>query len=60
VLADYNSTALDLNNPASFRDLSKPIGALNKQRLESYRFRFREMPRDEVQSSLPYAVQMLT
>jgi len=50
-LADYNSTALDLNNPASFRDLSKPIGALNKQR---------EMPRDEVQSSLPYAVQMLT
>ena len=59
VLADYHSTALDLNNPASFRDLSKPIGALNKQRLESYRFRFREMPRDEVQSSLPYAVQML-
>ncbi|DBA77988.1 hypothetical protein WJX77_012160 [Trebouxia sp. C0004] len=47
VLADYNSTVLDLNNPASFRDLSKPIGALNNQRLESYRFRFREMPRDE-------------
>jgi len=48
ILADYSSAALDLNNPASFRDLSKPIGALNPQRLESYRFRFREMLRDEV------------
>jgi len=26
VLADYTSDALDLNEPASFRDLSKPIG----------------------------------
>lgn len=48
ILADYTSTSLDLESPASFRDLSKPIGALNAQRLESYRFRFREMPRDEV------------
>ena len=48
VLADYTSPVLDLNSPGSFRDLSKPIGALNPQRLESYRFRFKEMPRDEV------------
>lgn len=27
VLADYTSEALDLNDPASFRDLSKPVGA---------------------------------
>lgn len=27
VLADYTSEELDLNNPASFRDLSKPMGA---------------------------------
>lgn len=32
VLADYISSELDLNNPASFRDLSKPMGALNEQR----------------------------
>lgn len=32
VLADYTSSELDLNNPASFRDLSRPMGALNKQR----------------------------
>lgn len=48
VLADYTSPILDLNSPGSFRDLSKPIGALNTQRLESYRFRYEEMPRDEV------------
>lgn len=32
VLADYTSTELDLDNPASFRDLSKPMGALNERR----------------------------
>ena len=52
VLADYTSPTLDLHSPASFRDLSKPIGALNPQRLESFRFRFKEMPRDEVLLSL--------
>lgn len=25
---------IDLTNPETFRDLSKPIGALNKERLE--------------------------
>ena len=51
ILADYTSTALDLDSPGAFRDLSKPIGALNPQRLESYRFRFREMPRDEASAA---------
>eukprot|EP00752_Nemacystus_decipiens_P002115 g2019.t1 len=32
VLADYSSSELDLNNPSSFRDLSRPMGALNEQR----------------------------
>ncbi len=43
VLADYTSRELDLNNPASFRDLGKPVGALNERRrrlfLERYAFR---------------------
>lgn len=30
---------LDLNNPNTFRDLSKPIGALNPKRLESFKAR---------------------
>ena len=29
VISDYLSEKLDLNNPKSFRDLSKPIGAMN-------------------------------
>lgn len=33
VIADYESLFLDLKDPKSFRDLSKPIGALNEERL---------------------------
>lgn len=33
VIQDYTSPVLDLDNPASYRDLSKPMGALNEQRL---------------------------
>lgn len=32
VVADYTSTVLDLHDPASFRDLSKPVGALDEGR----------------------------
>ena len=34
VLSDYSSASLDLSSPAVFRDLSKPIGALNPSRLQ--------------------------
>lgn len=30
---DYDSTELNLNDSATFRDLTKPIGALNQKRL---------------------------
>lgn len=33
ILADYKSENLDLTNPKSFRDLTKPVGALNPDRL---------------------------
>uniref|UniRef100_A0A4W4DVK5 Neutral sphingomyelinase (N-SMase) activation associated factor n=1 Tax=Electrophorus electricus TaxID=8005 RepID=A0A4W4DVK5_ELEEL len=44
VISDYNSLQLDLLNPASFRDLSKPVGALNTERLERLLDRYRDMP----------------
>ncbi|XP_067305081.1 protein FAN [Pseudorasbora parva] len=44
VISDYSSGQLDLLNPASFRDLSKPIGALNTERLERLLERYRDMP----------------
>ncbi|CAH8343338.1 unnamed protein product [Eruca vesicaria subsp. sativa] len=36
ILSDYISEVLDLTNPSSFRDLSKPIGALNPERLKKF------------------------
>lgn len=33
VVSDYLSNTLDLKNPKTFRDLTKPIGALNPERL---------------------------
>lgn len=43
VIADYESAKLDLNNRATFRDLTKPIGALNPDRLEYFRQRYEGM-----------------
>ncbi|PSR76926.1 beige/BEACH domain-containing protein [Coniella lustricola] len=40
VLADYTSEELDLNNPASFRDLSKPMGAQTVARQTDYMLRY--------------------
>jgi factor associated with neutral sphingomyelinase activation len=47
VLKDYESAALDLNNEDSFRDLTKPMGALNEERLEEYKRRYNEIPEGE-------------
>ncbi len=40
VLADYESPILDLTNPASFRDLSKPMGALTQRRAGAFKARY--------------------
>ena len=43
VIADYTSSSLDLNNESTFRDLSKPMGALNPDRLEYFQGRLKGM-----------------
>lgn len=40
VLADYTSEELDLTDPKSFRDLSKPMGCQNPERESEYRDRY--------------------
>jgi hypothetical protein len=40
ILSDYTSTELDLSNPAVYRDLSKPMGALGESRARQFRERF--------------------
>ena len=46
VIADYTSPVLDLHNPATYRDLSKPIGALNPTRLREILDRYRTFDAD--------------
>ena len=40
VLRSMTDNQLDLENPATFRDLSKPVGALNDKRLKEFRDRY--------------------
>ncbi|EGW30840.1 uncharacterized protein SPAPADRAFT_142074 [Spathaspora passalidarum NRRL Y-27907] len=40
VLADYTSETLDLSNPKTFRDLSKPMGAQTPARAHEFQERF--------------------
>ncbi|GAX12243.1 hypothetical protein FisN_1Hh173 [Fistulifera solaris] len=39
VLRDFTSSKLDLTNPSVYRDMTKPVGALNEERLEYFRNR---------------------
>lgn len=43
VISDYESEELDLNDPKCYRDLTKPVGALNPERLEKLKARYEEM-----------------
>ncbi|MCO5558963.1 hypothetical protein L7F22_012554 [Adiantum nelumboides] len=40
ILADYTSELLDLDNSGIYRDLTKPVGALNSTRLEKFLERY--------------------
>jgi len=40
IIADYTSTNLDLTNPKSFRNLSKPIGVVNPKNEVEVRNKF--------------------
>nr|XP_023875242.1 BEACH domain-containing protein C2-like isoform X4 [Quercus suber]XP_023875243.1 BEACH domain-containing protein C2-like isoform X4 [Quercus suber] len=40
ILSDYSSKSLDLADPSSYRDLSKPVGALNPDRLKKFQERY--------------------
>lgn len=44
VLSCFDTPKLDLTNRENFRDLSKPIGALNPTRLATFKKRYYDMP----------------
>ena len=54
VLADWSSKTLDLHNPAVFRDLSKPVGALDPVRLEGFVERYRSLADDDEDGIAPF------
>ncbi|KAK0098497.1 hypothetical protein PV326_007758 [Microctonus aethiopoides] len=43
IVTDYTSTTLDLDDASIYRDLTKPIGALEPSRLERLKERYQEM-----------------
>lgn len=43
IICDYKSKTINLNDPKVFRDLSKPVGALNELRLQRLMERYEEM-----------------
>ncbi|GAA5834941.1 hypothetical protein JCM9279_007151 [Rhodotorula babjevae] len=43
ILADYESQTLDLDDPNSFRDLSKPMGCQNEERKREFMSRFDQL-----------------
>lgn len=43
ILADYTSDELDLKDPATFRDLSKPMGAQTPSRQSDYALRYQSL-----------------
>lgn len=47
VLKDFKSEVLDLNDENVYRDLSKPIGALNDKRLKDFITRYNDTPEEE-------------
>ncbi|XP_071336839.1 WD repeat- and FYVE domain-containing protein 4 isoform X2 [Trachinotus anak] len=52
VLADYQSETLDLSNPATFRDLSKPMGAQTEKRKQMFIQRYEEVENGEGEGDL--------
>ena len=44
VLSNYDDSEIDLNDPANYRDLSQPMGAMEPRRFEAFKNRYRDMP----------------
>ncbi|KAJ8762560.1 hypothetical protein K2173_007999 [Erythroxylum novogranatense] len=50
VLADYSSDILDFNKSTTFRDLTKPVGALDSKRFEVFEDRYRNFSDPDIPS----------
>jgi len=53
VLSDYSSASIDLSDPTVYRDLSKPMGALNETRLQDFLDRYNSFAENETIQNIP-------
>ncbi|CAB1322461.1 unnamed protein product, partial [Coregonus sp. 'balchen'] len=58
ILADYDSEELDLNNPRTFRNLAKPMGAQTDDRLTQYKKRFKDWEDPTTMIIASYLIRM--
>ncbi|GAB2211904.1 hypothetical protein Droror1_Dr00025243 [Drosera rotundifolia] len=50
IMADYSSETLDFNKSLTFRDLSKPVGALDSKRFEIFEDRYQNFSDPDIPS----------
>ncbi|GAB2247807.1 hypothetical protein Droror1_Dr00007689 [Drosera rotundifolia] len=50
IVADYSSETLDFNKSSTFRDLSKPVGALDSKRFEVFEDRYQNFSDPDIPS----------
>ena len=53
IIADYESDEIDLNDPKSYRDLSKPMGALGENRARQFRDRYEALQQSYISEDDP-------
>ncbi|KAJ6233320.1 beige/beach-related [Anaeramoeba flamelloides] len=53
VLSDYTSETIDLNDPKVYRDLSKPMGALNEDRKKQFIEKYKMFAEQAKESLIP-------
>ncbi|KAL9252927.1 BEACH domain-containing protein [Drosera capensis] len=54
IVADYSSETLDFNKSSTFRDLSKPVGALDSKRFEVFEDRYQNFSDPDIPRLEPF------
>ncbi|ETO29143.1 BEACH domain-containing protein, partial [Reticulomyxa filosa] len=60
VLNDFNSFVIDVNDSAIYRDLSKPVGALNPERLKYFIQKYKDTTEDDSVPPYHYATHYMS
>jgi hypothetical protein len=54
ILTNYTSQTLDLDDPNNYRDLSRPVGCFNADRIKGIEDKLAQLPEDDVTSRCHY------